>query len=99
MKPTQPPAPIDAAAYQRLRCENEDLRRRLAEAEVALCAMREGRVDAVATGEEYLRKDGTRIPVELLVHLVRNRESQPDFYFAFVTEISERKRMEQALRE
>ena len=51
MKPTQPPSPIDAAAYQQLLCENEDLRRRLAEAEVALCAMREGKVDALATGD------------------------------------------------
>ncbi len=48
--------------------------------------------------KEYLRKDGTRVPVELLVHMVPDSKGVPDYYYSFITDISERKRAEEALR-
>ena len=42
--------------------------------------------------KEYLRKDGTRVPIELLVHLTRDGEGKPEYYYSFLTDISERKR-------
>ena len=48
--------------------------------------------------KEYIRKDGTRVPVELLVHLVRDEMGAPLYYFAFLNDITERKRTEAALR-
>ena len=47
--------------------------------------------------KEYHRKDGTRGPVELLVHLVREGEEANPYYFAFVTDLTDRKGAEQAL--
>ncbi len=49
--------------------------------------------------KEYLRKDGSRVPIELLVHLRRNDEGQPAFYYSFLTDLTERKQAEEALRE
>ena len=49
--------------------------------------------------KEYRRKDGTRVPVELLVHLRRDEQGEPAYYYAFITDITERKRAEEALRE
>ena len=48
--------------------------------------------------KEYFRKDGTRVSVEGLVHLVRNEQGQTDYYYAFVTDLTERKQAEAALR-
>ncbi len=47
--------------------------------------------------KEYIRKDGTRMPIELLVHLVKDAEGRPDYYYSFLTNITERKRAEVAL--
>jgi PAS domain S-box-containing protein len=47
--------------------------------------------------KEYEHKSGCLIPVELLVHLVRNEEGNPQYYFAFVTDITERQKWEKAL--
>jgi two-component system, cell cycle sensor histidine kinase and response regulator CckA len=49
--------------------------------------------------KEYLRKDGTRVPIELLVHEVTDSDGKPQQYYAFVTDITERKRTEEALRQ
>jgi PAS domain S-box-containing protein len=49
--------------------------------------------------KEYIRKDGSRVPVELLVHLARDAEGKPEYYYAFVTDITERKKAEHALRQ
>ncbi len=48
--------------------------------------------------KEYIRKDGTQVPVELKVHLVRDEKGDPDYYYSFVTDITVRKRMEEELR-
>ncbi len=45
--------------------------------------------------KEYIRKDGTRVPIELLVHLVRNAAGSPMYYYSFITDISERKQAEE----
>jgi PAS domain S-box-containing protein len=47
--------------------------------------------------KECIRKDGSRIPVELLAHLVRDAAGQPHF-FAFLTDITERKRAREELK-
>jgi len=44
--------------------------------------------------KEYIRKDGIRVPIELLVHLVRNEDGSPKFYYSFITDITERKERE-----
>jgi two-component system, chemotaxis family, CheB/CheR fusion protein len=49
--------------------------------------------------KEYIRKDGTCVPIELLVHLEKDPEGKPLYYYSFLTDISERKRAEEALRE
>jgi two-component system CheB/CheR fusion protein len=48
--------------------------------------------------KEYVRKDGTRVPIELLVHLVTDAVGEPEYYYSFVTDISVRKRVEAELR-
>jgi PAS domain S-box-containing protein len=48
--------------------------------------------------KEYIRKDGTRVPIELLVHLVNDADGNPIYYYSFITDISERKRAEDELR-
>ena len=49
--------------------------------------------------KEYLRKDGVRLPVELLVNLKTGADGLPEFYYAFVTDITERKHAERRIRE
>jgi PAS domain S-box-containing protein len=49
--------------------------------------------------KEYVRKDGTRVPIELLVHLVKEAAGQPEYYYSFLTDITERKQAEEALRQ
>ena len=41
--------------------------------------------------KEYIRKDGTRVPIELLVHIVKSEDGKPEYYYSFITDISERK--------
>jgi PAS domain S-box-containing protein len=48
--------------------------------------------------KEYIRKDGTRVPIELLVHLVKDAGGKPEYYYSFITDITERKRVEEATR-
>ena len=43
-------------------------------------------------------RNGTRVPVELLVHLVTDSEGKPELYYSFVNDITERKRAAEALR-
>ena len=44
--------------------------------------------------KEYLRKNGTRVPIELLLHDVKDDNGQIKYYYAFITDISERKQSE-----
>jgi len=48
--------------------------------------------------KEYIRKNGTRVPIDLLVQLVTGPEGKQRFYYAFLTDLTERKRTEAALR-
>ena len=48
--------------------------------------------------KEYIRKDGTRVPVELLVHLGRDEAGTPQYYYSFITDITARKQAEEELR-
>ena len=49
--------------------------------------------------KEYFRRDGSRVPIELLVHLARDEKGRPKHYFSFITDITERKRAEDAIRQ
>jgi PAS domain S-box-containing protein len=49
--------------------------------------------------KEYIRKDGTRLSVEAFVHLVRGEAGQPTYYYAFISDLTERKRAESTLRQ
>ena len=49
--------------------------------------------------KEYIRKDGSRVPIELLAHLMADEKGKPRFYYAFITDITERKQAEAALLE
>jgi PAS domain S-box-containing protein len=53
---------------------------------------------AVHYEKEYVRKDGSRVPIELVVHPKYDSEGNLQYYFAFLTDITERKRMEEELR-
>jgi PAS domain S-box-containing protein len=35
--------------------------------------------------KEYIRKDGTRVPIELLVHRITDSEGKPECYYSFIT--------------
>ncbi len=48
---------------------------------------------------EFLRKDGSQIPIEIIFHLVTDSEGKGQYYYAFIKDITDRKRAEKALRE
>jgi PAS domain S-box-containing protein len=48
--------------------------------------------------KEYLRQDGSRVPIELLVHLVTDSDKQRRYYQAFITDITARKQATNALQ-
>jgi len=47
--------------------------------------------------KEYIRKDGSRVPIELLVHIIKDSSGNPLHYYSFITDITERKRIEEKL--
>jgi PAS domain S-box-containing protein len=49
--------------------------------------------------KEYLRKDGTRVPIELLVDMARDAEGKLEYYYSFVTDITARKQAEDAVQQ
>jgi len=69
-----------------------------AEKEMAELAELEQTGKPVRYEKEYVRKDGRRVPVELLVHAARDESGQTEFYYCFLTDITERKRIDEALR-
>lgn len=48
--------------------------------------------------ENYVRKDGSIVPVEMFMHVAVDSRGETIFYYAFITDISERKRSEESLR-
>jgi len=48
--------------------------------------------------KEYIRKDGSRVPVELFAHPILDSKGNLQYYYSFVTDITERKRAKEALR-
>jgi PAS domain S-box-containing protein len=48
--------------------------------------------------KEYTRKDGTVFPVSLRVYLIKDANGRPSGMWAFVRDITERKKMEEELR-
>jgi len=67
------------------------------EAEILGKASRTG--ETARYEKEYIRKDGSRVPVELFVQPVLDSKGDVIQYRSFLTDISERKRAEEALRE
>ena len=49
--------------------------------------------------QEYIRKDGVIVPIEMRTYLLRNRDGEPEARWAIIRDISRRKRAEEALRE
>ena len=49
--------------------------------------------------KEYVRKDGTVFPISTRAWVIRDEEGEPVRMWAIVSDITERKRMEEALRE
>src|SRR5208337_2038129 len=48
--------------------------------------------------KEYVRKDGARVPIELLVHLQTDEKGAPQCYYSFLTDVTERRKAEGTLR-
>jgi PAS domain S-box-containing protein len=46
--------------------------------------------------KEFLRADGKRVPVEVLRHVRRDEQGRVDFYYAFFTDITERRKAQEA---
>ncbi len=46
--------------------------------------------------KEYRRKDGTLVPVEVFVHNISDNQGNLQYYYAFVTDITERRQTEAA---
>lgn len=49
--------------------------------------------------KEYIRKDGSRVPVEIFLHIAKNKSGETQFYYSFSSEITERKIAERTLVE
>lgn len=54
--------------------------------------------DSVQYEKEYQRKDGSLIPIELVVTARFNPKNQPEYYIGFVSDITERKKNETQAR-
>ena len=48
--------------------------------------------------KEYIRKDGTRVPVELLVHRVIDNGGNLRYFYGFITDITGRRQAEEILK-
>jgi PAS domain S-box-containing protein len=61
-------------------------------------AVLDGRRDAYSMEKRYFRKDGTILPVNLTVAVVRLRDGSPSYFISMIEDISARKAMEETLR-
>ena len=64
-----------------------------------LCELVEGKRESYRREKRYIRKDGTVIWAELTAAVVRDDQGVARYIAIMVQDISERKRIEQALRE
>ena len=65
----------------------------------ALTALLRGESPGFALEKRYLRKDGSLVWVDLSVSLQRDGAGKPDYSIGVVQDISNRKRLEEELRE
>ena len=49
--------------------------------------------------KEYIRKDGSRVPIELVLHPFFGKNGKVTHYYAFITDITKRKKAEEKVRE
>jgi PAS domain S-box-containing protein len=49
--------------------------------------------------KEYIRKDGSRVPIELSVHPVFDKQRNVTSYYSFINDISQRKHIESQLKQ
>jgi PAS domain S-box-containing protein len=49
--------------------------------------------------KEYIHKNESRIPIEVLVNIALDGEGRPEYYYSFITDITERKKAEIALQD
>lgn len=49
--------------------------------------------------KEYIKKDGSRVPAELLVQPKYDKKDQFQYYIGFISDITQRKRIEEQLRD
>ncbi|HZR59154.1 MAG TPA: PAS domain S-box protein [Terriglobales bacterium] len=61
--------------------------------------LRAGLIDRYSLEKRYVRKDGAQIWGRLNVSLLKNSDGEPPLVFAFVEEVTDHKRTEEALRE
>jgi PAS domain S-box-containing protein len=47
---------------------------------------------------ELSRRDGTRLPVEVLVHVIKNSQGEVQYYYSFINDISERRQTERTVK-
>ena len=66
---------------------------------VGVKKMLAGEITTYSAEKRYLRKDGTVVWASLTVSMVRNEAKAPDYFIAVIEDISERKRMSEALKE
>jgi PAS domain S-box-containing protein len=48
--------------------------------------------------KEYIRKDGSLVPIELLVSITLDENGDTEYYYSFITDITERKKAEEDLK-
>ena len=48
--------------------------------------------------KEYIRKDGSLVSIELLVSITLDKNGDPEYYYSFITDITERKKAEEDLK-
>ena len=48
--------------------------------------------------KEYIRKDGSRVPVELLASIIFDMNGDPEYFYSFITDISDRKEADKIIK-